>query len=606
MKANNSTIHALLGESLAAHRKGDLEGAEKACRKVLKMAPREFNALQIMGLIQAARGNDAKALSLMKRSLRIAPDQPNVLNNIGRLLAKKGERTAAIKYYRRALALKADYFDCWLNLAMTLADDGQTAEAREAATHAARLAANDPRPHNLLGLIEKDSGHYNLALRRFDAALAAVPTYFLALHNRALTLKLAERLDEAIDGYRTALAIRDDVPELHYNLANALYESGAFQAALDHYRRAIALRPDYPDAHKTLNRLLWEHEHKDSYLLSYREAITRAPQSGGLRLLYAEGLGKLGRHDEAEDVLNSALREIGPQAAIFHGLGHVTGAQGRDDEAIAAFEKAIRLDRHHPAYRGSIARQWLRMEEAEKALVHLEQAEKTTPFDQEVIAYKGLCWLLLDDPREVWLNNYERFVRTYRIETPPSYKSLGDFNRALNRALDPLHRTETHPADQTLRGGTQTHGSLFSKPIPEVQAVRRSIEKALGRYIDDMDDDGDHPLLCRKAGGFRFAGSWSVRLRNQGFHVNHVHSAGWISSSYYVDLPDVVSGSAAHEGWITFGESGLRLGGRDRVRKVIEPEPGLLALFPSYIFHGTVPFSSTGTRTTTPFDAVPL
>ena len=40
-------------------------------------------------------------------------------------------------------------------------------------------------------------------------------------------------------------------------------------------------------------------------------------------------------------------------------------------------------------------------------------------------------------------------------------------------------------------------------------------------------------------------------------------------------------------------------------RIIAASPPGMLVLFPSYMFHGTVLFSSDQTRTTTPFDAVP-
>lgn len=40
-------------------------------------------------------------------------------------------------------------------------------------------------------------------------------------------------------------------------------------------------------------------------------------------------------------------------------------------------------------------------------------------------------------------------------------------------------------------------------------------------------------------------------------------------------------------------------------RRVIRPKPGYLALFPSYMWHGTVPFSDTEPRMTSAFDMLP-
>jgi hypothetical protein len=156
-----------------------------------------------------------------------------------------------------------------------------------------------------------------------------------------------------------------------------------------------------------------------------------------------------------------------------------------------------------------------------------------------------------------------------------------------------------------LRGGTQTHGSLFARRIKELQEVRECIEHSIREFIGEMEDDSEHPLMSRKSEQFRFSASWSCRLRQQGFHTNHIHPKGWISSCYYVSLPEIVGKSDSHEGWIKFGETNLGLGSLEHIGKIVQPEEGLLVLFPSYLFHGTIPFSSDEARTTIAFDVVP-
>jgi hypothetical protein len=80
---------------------------------------------------------------------------------------------------------------------------------------------------------------------------------------------------------------------------------------------------------------------------------------------------------------------------------------------------------------------------------------------------------------------------------------------------------------------------------------------------------------------------------------------GWISSAYYVSLPDALEDQARRQGWLKFGESHLELGGDDRPEHFVKPEVGYLVLFPSYFWHGTVPFESKADRLTIAFDVVP-
>jgi hypothetical protein len=100
-----------------------------------------------------------------------------------------------------------------------------------------------------------------------------------------------------------------------------------------------------------------------------------------------------------------------------------------------------------------------------------------------------------------------------------------------------------------------------------------------------------------------FGDSWSSRLRDCGFHVNHIHPGGWISSCYYVGLPEAVKDETEKQGWIKFGEPSFNVG--LGMRRAIQPQAGRLVLFPSYMWHGTIPFREDAARTTIAFDAVP-
>ena len=130
------------------------------------------------------------------------------------------------------------------------------------------------------------------------------------------------------------------------------------------------------------------------------------------------------------------------------------------------------------------------------------------------------------------------------------------------------------------------------------------LEKAIAKVIAGLPDNGSHPFLGRKSSRFRFAGSWSVRLQTEGFHTNHIHPRGWISSAYYINLPDEVAADD-HEGWFKIGEPNPDTLPHVPVERWVKPEPGLLVLFPSYMWHGTKAFTRSAERLTVAFDVVP-
>ena len=143
---------------------------------------------------------------------------------------------------------------------------------------------------------------------------------------------------------------------------------------------------------------------------------------------------------------------------------------------------------------------------------------------------------------------------------------------------------------QSLRHGSQTQRSLIDYPDPEIQGFFRAIDAPIRAHIAAIGETG----------GYAVNGAWSVRLNRQGHHLDHVHPEGWLSSAFYIRLPK----GQGREGWIKFGEPGIPTSPKLKAEYWIEPEPGMLVLFPSGMWHGTAPFSGDGTRLTCAFDLV--
>jgi hypothetical protein len=208
--------------------------------------------------------------------------------------------------------------------------------------------------------------------------------------------------------------------------------------------------------------------------------------------------------------------------------------------------------------------------------------------------YVATAWRLTGDSRWHWLEGDERLVGIYDLGA--AIPSLD----ALAKRLRSLHLATGQPFDQSVRGGTQTDGPLFSRIEPEIRALRAAIVAAVERHIAQLPPpEKSHPTRLRRTGPVRFAGSWSVRLPGAGFHSNHIHPAGWLSSAFYVALPEAMG--AGDEGWLTLGAPQAELGLALAPFRKIEPRPGRLVLFPSTMWHGTIPFAA-GERLTVAFD----
>ena len=98
---------------------------------------------------------------------------------------------------------------------------------------------------------------------------------------------------------------------------------------------------------------------------------------------------------------------------------------------------------------------------------------------------------------------------------------------------------------------------------------------------------------------------WVNVMGRGAVHGLHLHPLSTISGTYYVAVPEAAKDESARQGWIKFGEPSLDIALKNPVRRAIQPVPGRLVLFPSYMWHGTVPFRDQAERTTIAFDVVP-
>jgi hypothetical protein len=213
--------------------------------------------------------------------------------------------------------------------------------------------------------------------------------------------------------------------------------------------------------------------------------------------------------------------------------------------------------------------------------------------------YATVAWRMLRDPRWEWLERGEGFVGVYDIadRLPPL--------DVLAETLRKLHTLSGQPLEQSLRGGTQTDGDIFTHIDPVLVQLREAIRATVAEHVAGFPaTDETHPLLGPPREPIRFSGGWSVRLQSGGFHANHVHPAGWISSALYIILPPDLGQQEA--GFLTLGDPSAPTMKVDLPPfRTIEPRPGRLVLFPSYTFHGTRPFGE-GERMTVAFDvAIP-
>lgn len=418
-------------------------------------------------------------------------------------------------------------------------------------------------------------------------------------HNRALELRAVGESAAALAEIEAAIRDGLVLPETLTARAHLLADLGRGSEAVEQYRAVTTAHPTFIQAQEALARLLPQLGRRAEALDGFRSALARFPESAPL------WLAALIAATELDDA--ARLAEWGERGAHILGdypefaIARATAAvrRGALDTAIDILRALLpRTPEPQPVHL-HLAYALAAAGDLGGAERHALSATALAPADQAGWALLTTVWRLRRDAREEWLADYDRLVMP--IDLPLSADEIAQ----LVRLLDRLHVTLEHPAEQSLRGGTQTRGILFDRREPELRHLAGMIRAAIRERLATLRPDPHHPFLGRLRADIAFAGSWSVRLGSTGRHVPHIHQAGWLSSALYLALPPEVAKGSDQSGALAFGMADERLGIALPPRRIEQPRVGRLVLFPSYFWHGTLPFTSSAPRLTVAFDALP-
>jgi tetratricopeptide (TPR) repeat protein len=445
--------------------------------------------------------------------------------------------------------------------------------------------SRDARLWQWKGLLERALDEHGEALKSSAEAAALAPTDASIAHGRARVA--LEAGVPATELFVRALRLAPSDPQVYIGLNAARIAEGRVEEAERELDRVLERSPMFLDGHRQLAQLRSLRGRREHAFDSLERAIAANPRVPALwqALCDLQVLGEeyalLKRTIERAGVAaipSEALRTYAFIAASE--LGETEGA-----DALLTSEIAAAWRVRHYLRSG-------RIDEASKLI----ESELGSPRAADMWPYAQTTWRMSCDPRLEWLTG------------DPNLVSVTDLSEGLDEIpgfadrLRSLHEVSGRYLNQSVRGGSQTDGPLFSRLEPEIRALRSLIGSAVEHYAEDLRSLPDgHPTKLRPGNRVRFSGSWSVRLVDGGFHANHVHPQGWISSALYVSLPQQLGEG---EGWLTLGEPPADLGLDLPPTRMIEPKVGQLVLFPSWMFHGTRPFPA-GERLTVAFDVAP-
>ena len=563
----------MLEQGRQLHREGRLDEAAAVYQKILDEDPKNAEALQLLGVVALQNGDFPRAIRLIRDAMAMAGETPDYLNNLGQALYGSGDLAGALDSYRRALKRNPRHPDVLNNLGITLYDLDRLEEAREA---------------------------YETALAQDGGSGPDV------LHNYGVLMQAMGNLEKARESYLEALRLEPRMEHTHLSLGSVFNEKGDKEAAIRGFQAAVDLNPFYVEAHEALKMIYWDLGQKERMDDSYFRASELLPQSSEIHCNLGKALNFSQRLEEAEKALDRALALDGENAEAHSELGCLYAKQKKFQEALAEHSEAVRLDGGNPLFREECGNTLSMAGDFKQAVGVFLRAHELHPRRSGILGALTIAMNETGDDRVSGIVNIDEFLTTRFLEVPDGFDDLDAFNEALHAELEAMHTDHPEPPGQTMKGGTQIPGGLFTGPTGLTAVLKEQISKALSAYIQSLEKDPDHPFLRYLNPDFRFTGAWSTILHGSGYDDSHIHNEGWISGVYYIKVPDLPEDRwQAGEGCIQFGEPpSMFVSERNKAQRVVRPIPGMAVFFPSYYWHGVRPFEKEAIRHSMAFDVI--
>ena len=578
---------------------GRLQDAEASCNKAIAIKPDFAQAHSNLAITLKELGRLEDAAASYKKAIQLKPDLAETHNNLGLIFQELDRLEEAEASYSRAIKLRPDLAEAHSNLGNTLQEFGRLENAVASYKRAIAINTNYADAHYNLGNTLRKLGRLLEAETNYKNAIAIKPDFFEAHYNLGITMQELSRLLEAETSYKKTIAIKPSYVEAHYNLGNTLRNLGRLLEAETSYKKAIAINPDLAEAYSNLGVILKELGRLQDAVTSCDKAIAIKPDLAEAHSNLGSIFRDLGRLEYSESSYKKAI-EIKPNLIEAHiNLGGTLKELGRLEEAEASYAKAISL-------------------KPDFIKAHNEMLTCLYLMDKKALFFDELNYLITQDkPNSVVGSLTCRSALRYGEKKPNIFcnepikhvllvdlKSQYNFEEIFSRNIKSflIENNRSNKRQTLLSNGYQTLGNLFDIENNFIDEIQKIVRSEIERYRIKFENSQEG-LIRKWSTNYSLYG-WLICMKSGGELRPHMHEAGWLSGSIYINVPpkkNVDSGNLV----VALGKDSDATDSRLNSKKVIDVVTGSMVLFPASLMHHTIPFESEEERIVLAFDVIP-
>lgn len=413
-----------------------------------------------------------------------------------------------------------------------------------------------------------------------------------AHNNLGVILLQSGRVDSAKDSFQKAIEIDEKYLSAYSNLAAVFKKLGELDKAEEYCQKAIQINTNYINAHNILGAVFYEKGEYMNAIKSYERVI-----------------------------------EIKPNEVVYNNLGVVFSAIGEIEKAKNCHSKSIQLNLKYSKPHYDLGEIFRDAKEFKRAAEHFEKVDtalgnaqflECVYFSKGLESYNELLSVLTKkNPKNLrisafaaYVSNKENINNIYPFcKKPLNYffsSNLKDKFKFSNQFSDKLLKISEKigsnwRSKSIVKNGDQSTGNLLESSIPAISELKNKFQISINNYRDKHKDSNDYFISQWPTRSHLFG--WYIKLKRQGQVKSHIHEDGWLSGVFYLKVPKPMK---KNEGSISLSLQGFDYPHNKNLSNFYyAPNQFDLILYPSSLFHYTVPFSSDEERHCIAFDVKP-
>ncbi|WP_197138510.1 tetratricopeptide repeat protein [Crateriforma conspicua] len=327
-----------LAAAYEQHRRGDLDAAEAAYRRLIERRPDAIQPVQLLGALLVQTDRPGEAVTWIRKAIELQPTVAEYHVNLGSAYSRLKNYPEAITAYRAAIRLRSNYVDAYRNLGSVLVKSRRFEDAIEPLSKAHDLDPTHRQTVLRLARAYLRAGQAENAMACFDAVVKQHPNDEPALLGLAQSLlNVDDASPRLLDLWKRLSELRPDDHRVWLNLSSAALKNRQPRLARDAVERSLELCPGFGPALCQLGIVESSEGRFESAETHLRKALATSDELGdpvdneSSARSVSSGGSTEGDQDGEHDFVDSASRELGNVLAIL----------GRTDEALRIWKDTL-------------------------------------------------------------------------------------------------------------------------------------------------------------------------------------------------------------------------------------------------------------------------